>query len=391
MRTQQIRREPVRVSERSRTHLPFDGYEVPRSRGLGSGFVVAMMVVMFILAGFALKSPYLIEKPGPVINTLGEITLDGEDISVITIDGERPTSDGELNLLTVSIVGNPSQRLSWVELVPALIDPKQEIVHMREVYPEGQSAEDREEANQFLMEDSQSTAIAAALNELGEPVNATVSVVQTVEGSPAEGSVVEGDVITHVNGEEVTGVAMVRDRVAGSPRDEAVSLTIRQGSTVNEVMITPDWNEAENRGVIGVIMSVDYQFDREIDIEVDRIGGPSAGMVFSLALIEELTEEGILDGAVVSGTGTVDDAGNIGPIGGLPQKLWAAAGAGSHAFIMPVANCRDLTSNRPDDMVIVPVETLGEAVDAISENFAGSRTPGIERCQTSIAQLTPVG
>lgn len=361
------------------------------SRGLGPGFIAVMLVTLLVLVGFALKSPYVIEKPGPVVNTLGEITLDGEPTSVMMIDGSAPESDGELNLLTVSIVGNPSHRLSWIELIPAFVDPRQEIVHMSSVYPEGQTAEDRDEANQFLMEDSQATAIAAALNAIGEPVNATVSVVQTVDGSPSDGLFEEGDIITHVNGETVTGVAMVRDVVAGTPQEGSVDLTVERSGETLTLTVTPAWDETENRGVIGIIMSVDYQFDHDIEIEVDRIGGPSAGMIFSLGIIEELTEEGILRGSAVSGTGTVDDAGNIGPIGGLPQKLWAAAGAGSDAFIMPVANCNDLPSNRPDDIAIIPVATLDEAVQAITSNFADSQTPGIERCQTSIAQVAPVG
>nr|WP_254259266.1 PDZ domain-containing protein [Leucobacter chinensis] len=351
--------------------------------------VLAALVI--IIVGTLIPSPYIIEKPGPVVNTLGEITLDGKDQPIITIDGEAPEAEGQLNLLTVSIVGSPDNKVGWFELLPALFDHRQQILPMSDMFSEGESSKDREAANKAMMQSSQQAAVVSALHALGEEVEATVTVEDIVQDSAADGLVKTGDVITTIDGEPVTGTASVKQRVIEAPKGAEIELgVIRDGKPLN-IAITPDWNEAAGAGLIGVIMGVAYDIDRDISFDVDRIGGPSAGMIFSLAIIESLSDEPFLGDLTVSGTGTIDDGGNVGAIGGLPQKMWAAEDAGTELFLMPVGNCADVPAKLPDTMDVVPVATLGEATTAIRNHRNGQENQGLERCRAELAQVAPVG
>lgn len=375
------------------THGDTRHVEVKRGSSLAPVFTGAIIALMIVLAGMLIPSPYIIEKPGPVVNTLGEIVIDGETQPVIRIDGEAPHSDGELNLLTVSVVGSPDNRLGWFEIVPALFNRTQNIVRMERFFAPGQSSEDRQEANQAMMQNSQTTAIVAALRELGEPVDVTVTVVEVGENTPADGVFAADDVITQVNGLEVQSMSEVRDLVAQNPEDQSITLTVERDGETTQLTATPEWIEQQDRGLLGIIMTSDATFDEDIAFDVDRIGGPSAGMIFSLAIVEELTEGSLIGDTAVSGTGTVDDGGNIGGIGGLPQKMWAALGAGTELFLMPVQNCADVPEDLPErapGMEIVPIETLHEAVEAIRNHGEGTPNPGLERCATELAQVIPV-
>lgn len=235
------------------------------------------------------------------------------------------------------------------------------------------------------------TATAAALAVLGETYDVEVRVENIVDGSPAEGVLRVGDRIVEMNEESVTGMGMVRRHVLESDTGASVDLVVEREGVLVPLEVTPEWNEATRSHMVGIVMSAEYAFDRDIEFDVDRIGGSSAGMVFSLAIIAELGESDLLGDSVVSGTGTVDDAGAVGAIGGLPQKLWAASSAGTDLFLMPVSNCADLPERRPADMEIVPVSTLAEAVQAIQNYNSGIENLGVQRCATELAQVAPVG
>lgn len=365
--------------------------EPARPSSLKPMFVGALIALTIILFGIAIPSPYVISKPGPVVNTLGEITVNGVAQPVIRFDGEPVSVQGELNLLTVSRVGSPDDRLGWLELLPSLFNPSHELVPIEQVFRPGETSTEREQANQTMMENSQMTATAAALAVLGETYDVEVRVENIVDGSPAEGVLRVGDRIVEMNEESVTGMGMVRRHVLESDTGASVDLVVEREGVLVPLEVTPEWNEATRSHMVGIVMSAEYAFDRDIEFDVDRIGGSSAGMVFSLAIIAELGESDLLGDSVVSGTGTVDDAGAVGAIGGLPQKLWAASSAGTDLFLMPVSNCADLPERRPADMEIVPVSTLAEAVQAIQNYNSGIENLGVQRCATELAQVAPVG
>lgn len=362
-----------------------------RRTSLTPVFVGSIIALVLILLGVMVPSPYIIEKPGPVVNTLGEITVGGQTQPIVLFDGKPAESDAVLNLLTVSIVGSPDDRLGWLEVIPALFDPRQELVPIERFFSPGETAEDRDEANQAMMQSSQMSATAAAFSTLGVPFEATVTVENIVDDSPASGVFKPGDVITHVNDTRVTGMSMVRDAVVDVAPGGEIDFTIERDGHPLGVQVAPAWNPATHTNYVGIVMGADYTFTHDISFDVDRIGGPSAGMIFALAMIEELGSEDLVGSVIVSGTGTVDDAGNVGAIGGLTQKIWAADAADSDVFLMPVANCQNLPERRPADMPIVPVATVHEAVTAIRNARDGKENVGIERCQTELAQVSRVG
>lgn len=341
---------------------------------------IAILACAMLLAA-VVPSPYVIEQPGPVVDTLGEVRIDEQPTPVITIDGAEtyPTS-GELNLLTVSILGNPDQPKSWLSLVPALFDPAQRVAPVGEFYPRGVTVEQRETENAVLMGSSQTQAAAAAFREVGEDVGVELSVAGVSENGPADGVLESGDRLVSLDGREIEDFSALRRGIADAGAGTEVGIGIVRDGERREVRLTPRLPEGGTEPLIGVTISSAYELPAEVDISLSHIGGPSAGLVFGIAILDRLTPGEMLDGRTVSGTGTLTDTGEVGAIGGLAQKMWAADRAGSELFLMPVDNCADLPDRRPSGLRIAPVESLGEAVEAIAALTAGEEPAGIERC-----------
>lgn len=340
-------------------------------------------LALIYLAQVVIPVPYVIERPGPVYDTLGTVRIDGEEQPLIGVpEGEGYPTEGQLNLLTVSIVGSPEQSVGWFGLVPALLDPAQDIVPMEQVFPAGVSGADRDEANQQLMTRSQADATAAALRSLGHAVTGTISVGSVAEQSPAAGLLEAEDVIERVNGEAVTGYEQLRRLIEANGAERPARIEVRRGGEPVEVAATPVPAGEGGPLVLGVGVTTAYDFPVDVTLRIDQVGGPSAGLMFALGINDTLTPGPLTGGHVVSGTGTIDGEGVVGPIGGLPQKIVGAANAGSELFLMPTENCAQLPKTLPDGLTVAPVATLQEALAAV-ETFANGGTPsGIETCDT---------
>lgn len=345
---------------------------------------IAILACAMLLAA-VVPSPYVIEQPGPVVDTLGE--TGEESTPVIAIDGVAtyPTS-GELNLLTVSILGNRERPKSWLSLVPALFDRAQRLAPVDEFYPRGVTVEQRETENAVLMDSSQMQAAAAAFRETGEEVGVELSVAGVSEGGPAEGLLEVGDRLVSLDDETVDDFSALRRGIAEAGAGTEIRLGIVRDGEAREVRLTPRLPEDGSEPLIGVLVSSSYDLPAEVDISLSQIGGPSAGLVFGLAILDRLTPGAMLDGRTVSGTGTLTDTGEVGAIGGLVQKMWAAERAGSDLFLMPVENCADLPGRLPAGLRIAPVESLEEAVEAIDALTAGAEPAGVERCEAAAGE-----
>jgi PDZ domain-containing protein len=270
--------------------------------------------------------------------------------------------------------------VSWLALIPALLDPSQRIAPRSEFFPEGVSEQDREAANTVMMDSSQMQSAAAAFRELGDDVPVALNVAGVSEDGPAEGVLRTGDVILAVDGSPVADFTALRSAVIEAGADEPVAVRIQRDGEEQEVSVTPRLPEGGTEPMLGAVISSTYDLPAEVDISLSQIGGPSAGMIFSLGIYDLLTPGGLLDGLTVSGTGTITDTGEVGAIGGLTQKMWAASRADSDLFLMPVANCADLPDRIPAGLTVAPVRTLAEAIDAIETATAGETPAGIERC-----------
>ncbi|MET4157679.1 S16 family serine protease [Agromyces sp. PvR057] len=350
-----------------------------RERFGGWAAVVAVVVaVIFAL----LPSPYVIERPGPVYDTLGTAEHDGEEIPLIAIPDETtyPT-EGELNLLTVSVVGRPGATPSWFEVMTAWFDRKQSVIPVESIFPAGVTDEDRDAQNAAAMVDSQQDAIAAALVELGYDFPRDVTVSGVAEGSPAEGVLEDDDVIEQVNGVEVFSIDELRAAVQQNGGDEPAEILVLRGGEEVTVEVTP----SDNGGVfvLGVGVRMVYEFPIDVELQLDDVGGPSAGMMFALGIVDELTPGAMTGGEIIAGTGTIDAPGAVGPIGGIRQKLWGAKDAGATVFLAPESNCDEVVGNVPDGLDVFAVETLDQARAIVEAAGEGADMGDFATCSTS--------
>ncbi|KYJ99943.1 ATP-dependent serine peptidase containing a PDZ domain protein [Microbacterium sp. CH1] len=342
--------------------------ERPRAGKLGLG-VWALVVALAALAVLTfLPSPYVIQRPGPVYDTLGTAkNADGEQVPLISVEGtETYETGGTLDLTTVQVVGNRERTPSWFELALAWMDASRAVVPLDAVFPEGVTTEQRDERNAMLMVDSQHEATAAALNELGYDTGAEVVVVDAVEGSPADGLLQADDVITAIDGTPVTSATALREAIQEAGGDP-VALTVRRDGDEQTVEITPEEQaqDGTTTWLIGITLRTDYDFEVDVTIQLDNVGGPSAGMMFALGIIDTLTPGELNGGKEIAGTGTIDAEGTVGPIGGIRQKLYGARDAGADYFLAPEANCDEVVGHVPDGLQVIRTATLDESLAAL--------------------------
>lgn len=346
--------------------------------------VVTVLIVSLFLANVLIPVPYVVERPGPVANTLGDVDVDGESLPMIQVDGtETYPVSGDLNLLTVTIVGNPDSPPGWFELFAAWVDPTQDILPMDVIFPEGQTADERKAETQAEMTSSQDAATAAALNNLGIPFDQIVSVAAISEEGPSQGILKPGDTLVAVNDVPVTSYGVLRDEIqengAGVPATFSVERDdVREDVTITPVTVTD--TAGSEAVVIGVSVETQFAFPFNVDIQVDQIGGPSAGLMFALGIVDVLTPTDLAAGLTISGTGTIDAEGRVGPIGGLPQKIVSAIRADSDLVLIPDGQCELVPQGLFDDVTVVAVATLSDAITAIERLRDGARPADLANC-----------
>jgi PDZ domain-containing protein len=241
------------------------------------------------------------------------------------------------------------------------------------IIPPGQSQEEVNQRNAEQFTRSQNSAEVAALRYLGYPTRVTVA--RVVEGAPAEGRLAAGDVITSVDGVEVTEATQLQQLVSGPPAGTTLTIGYLRDGQPGSVAVTTEAIGDDDTGRIGVEISTEFDVPFELSIQLDRIGGPSAGLMFALGIIDKLDPEDLTGGRIIAGTGTIDEAGNVGPIGGVPQKLVAAHDLGAEAFLLPSANCAEALENAPEGLPLLRVDTLEQAVRALADLRADRQPP----------------
>ncbi|OAH51326.1 PDZ domain-containing protein [Microbacterium oleivorans] len=339
--------------------------------------LVALLVLSFLPTGF------VIQRQGPVVNTLGSAeNTDGEEVPLISVRGAEtyPTA-GALDLTTVQIAGNRERTPSWFELAMAWFDPSQAVLPIDQVFPAGTTTEQRNEENAALMVDSQKEAAAAALTQLGYEVRSHVGVGALTEDSPSSGILEVGDEIVSADGTPIGDTAQLRS-VINDGGGDPVELVIRRGDAERTVTVTPVRSETADGPVwiIGITTARDFDFPIDVTIQLDRIGGPSAGQMFALGIIDTLTPGELNGGEQVAGTGTIDSAGTIGPIGGIRQKLYGALDAGADYFLAPQRNCDEVVGHIPGDLRVIPVATLDDSLAALDAIRTGEGVDDLPVC-----------
>jgi PDZ domain-containing protein len=264
----------------------------------------------------------------------------------------------------------------------AWVDPTQSVVPVDSVFPPGISTEDRRAQSRLDMENSQQEAIAAAMRAIGEPYESLLRVIDTLPESPAEGALRADDIIVSVNGVAVRDVTALRAAIADNGTGDPVELGIQRSGADLEIEVTPVLSENEPRvPVIGVLVAGEYLFPFEVEIELENVGGPSAGLMFALGIIDTLTRESLAGGAEVAGTGTIAADGRVGPIGGIVQKMHGAVAAGADWFLAPAANCNDVAGNVPNGIEVFAVTTLDEAIGVLQTIADDGDLAALARCE----------
>lgn len=337
--------------------------------------MLALLCAM-ILGGSLLPVPYVIERPGPAIDVLGE----WEDEEILVIDGaETHPTEGSLMMTTVSVDGGPGYRVTPVEVVAAWFDRSKMVLPREAVFPDGQTREQTTLTNTAAMSTSQQDAVAVALDELDIEYRDVVMIAGVQEDGAAAGTLEGGDVIVSVGGQTAGDVQGYRDLIAAVPEGEDVEMTVRRDGEEKDLQVPTELVDGTPR--LGVILAEGHEFPLDIDIAVGDVGGPSAGLIFSLSVYDELTEGALTGGHAIAGTGTIAEDGAVGSIGGIRQKMVGAEESDAEFFLAPSANCEEVVGYEPDGLEVVAVGTFEEALEATTTIAETGTVEGLPTCE----------
>jgi Lon-like protease len=342
-------------------------------RRRGVTVILGALVTALLAAGVMISDlPYVVLTPGPTVNTLGS----AQGTEVIQVTGSKTTSStGELRLTTVNV----QSKVELVQAVQGWLSGKDAVVPRELIYPPDRSEQQVQEQNAQEWKDSQTSAETVALRELGYPVQTYVR--KVTPGGAAVGKLQENDVVTSIGGTAVTGPTQLTELVRAKPAGTALAVGYTRDGKAGTVEVTTKAGDDEKKTPrLGIEIDTKQPHPFTIKIDLDKIGGPSAGLMFSLGIIDKLRDEDLTGGKVIAGTGTIDDDGNVGPIGGIPQKLNGAKAAGAKLFLVPKDNCAEALRNAVDGLPMARVATVDDALTAL-KTFTSGGTP--TPCSTS--------
>ena len=332
----------------------------------------ALAAFLFGLMALA-QLPYVRSSPGDTYNAIGE------EFNVEVVDVESTPQypvfepEGELRLLTVSQWGGPYGRLPWVDAIRSLWDRSIVLVPTEFEFPEPVSNEDVKIEGSMQLESAESQAIGAALTYLDIDVTATLRISYVRTDGPATKILKPNDVILSIGGVPTPSFKELDAYLtAAKPGTTETLKILRDGKTKTLKVTTID--NGEGRPLIGIGIVTDYTGPMDIAVNLENVGGPSAGLAFALAIVDKLTPGNLVGNRVVALTGTINADGEVGPIGGLNQKFEAAARAGAKTMMIPFDNCDSFTVDIPEGLDVYAVSTLEQAI-AVLEGKAQPRCP----------------
>ena len=342
-----------------------------------------ILVVALIAAVFLVPVNAVIEAPGPTWNVLDNGSSSDQDVLKVSGTETYPT-EGALRMTTVSVSGCPGYPVTTADLIAAWISADKRIVDRDEVCPQDQSAEQVEETGKAQMTASQDSAVIAALVETGKAGAMHLTVTEVTEQQTST-EIQAGDVletITPQGGQTTTlaSFSQLRELMTTIPEGTRVTLGVRRGDQKTSAALTTIAPQEGTTGsLLGLSLKISVDSPVEATFGLSDVGGPSAGMMFALGVVDEITPGSLTGGKDISGTGTIDMTGQVGPIGGIQQKMAGARESGSTFFLAPASNCNEVKGHEPKDMQVFAVNTLHEAV-AATEAIASGNTSGLATC-----------
>ena len=330
--------------------------------------IVALVpIVVFGVLLAVVTVPFVSLGPGPTFNTLGDV--DGKQVVAISGTSTQPTT-GHLNMTTVS----ERDDLTLGEALTLWLSGQEQLVPRDLVYPPGKSREDVDKANNADFKQSEDSAAYAALGFLKYPPAVTVATV--TDPGPSAGKLKSGDAIDAVNGTPVANIEQFTGFLKNTKPGQVVTIDYRRkNEPAGVAQITLGTNKDRDYGFMGVAVLDAPWAPFVIDFNLANVGGPSAGLMFSLAVVDKLTTGELAGSTFVAGTGTISIDGKVGQIGGITHKMAAAQKAGATVFLVPAKNCYEAASDNPSNLRLVKVETLSDAVDALHAVTSGGQPP----------------
>ena len=332
--------------------------------------VALVPIVLFGVLLAVVTVPFVSLGPGPTFDTLGEV--DGKQVVQIQGIQTHPTS-GHLNMTTVS----QRDDLTLGEALTLWLSGQEQLVPRDLVYPPGKSREEVDKANNADFKQSEDSAAYAALGYLKYP--SAVTIAKVTESGPSAGQLKVGDAIDMVNGTPVANIEQFTAFLKNTKPGEPVTIDYRRKNEPAGVAhITLGSIKDREYGFMGVSVLDAPWAPFSVDFNLANVGGPSAGLMFSLAVVDKLTTGELAGSTFVAGTGTIAADGKVGQIGGITHKMAAAHAAGATVFLVPAKNCFEASSDNPSGLRLVKVETLSQAVDALHAVTSGGQPPSCQ-------------
>ncbi|WP_313278817.1 YlbL family protein [Timonella senegalensis] len=344
-----------------------------RSRTLTISAIVTFLVVGGLLV---IPAPYVVKSPGPTKDVLG--LVNSKDLIQIENADVFPTT-GQLRLTTVGVSGGPGFDVNFAQVIRGWLDPERAVFPVATVFPPDATSEQVQTQNQAEMVSSQENATYAALTELGYDVPTTLNVGFLLDDSPAKGKINEGDVLVSLDGSALNSYNGLIDTLNAIKPGTSITLGYTRDGKEGEATITTAPNEDKSGSRLGIALDPEFDFPVDVNITIPNIGGPSAGTMLALGIMDKLTEPDEANGAIIAGTGTMDTLGQVGAIGGIQQKLWGAKRDGATYFLAPESNCNEVVGHVPDGLQVVAVETLEDAWTAVKA-IGGGQTDSLPTC-----------
>ncbi len=337
--------------------------------------VGSSVTAVLVLAAAVIPVPYVAVGPGVTYNTLGSvdgtevISFSGKDIPASATRAEP--AGGHLNMTTVSI----TDKVPLFQAIGLWATGRYALAPREDYFPPDKTVDEVKEKDARDFRDSQSAAEIASLRFLGYP--SVTYVGEIPDRSPSAGVLQPQDRIIGIDGTPVTDFASLQAALKATSPGQVVAVRVLRDEKEVTAKVTLGSNESVGpQGFLGVGAVERPVAPFTTSIALERIGGPSAGLMFTLGIIDKLTDDDLTGGRFIAGTGTVDADGQVGGIGSVLLKLITAREAGATVFLVPADNCAEAVTAVPEGLELVKVGTVKEAVAALETLKAGGTPAG---------------
>ncbi|MGH3787219.1 MAG: YlbL family protein [Pseudonocardiaceae bacterium] len=328
-----------------------------------AGVVVVALVALMGWALVAVPLPLFVISPGSALQVSERIEFPTR---------AKDELSGQLLLTTVQI-----SQPNTFQAVDAWLDDDKDVIQREQVIPDDVDPSAYFQAQRQVFEESGQLAAAAGLRAAGFPVTVTgngAEVAAVSPNAPAQGVLREGDLITAAGDQPIQTASALVSAVSARRIGDELALTVRRDGTTTQLRVTLGRSAQQPGPVLGVaIRTVGFDIDLPFPVQVDagQIGGPSAGLLMALT-VYDLAEDGDLTrNRIIAGTGTIDAQGNVGPVGGVEQKIEAAVQADAQIFLAPAGEVDQARVAAGDRLQVIGVATLDDALNALKAPSSG--------------------